>query len=1677
MNFFKQTLLIVVSLIFSINTFAQITYTSVATGDWEDASTWDQASVPGASDHVIVAGGHTVTVDGNNTSITNLAINSTAVLNNGNKGLQIDGNLLVNGTYTGSKALEFTGGAGQTIDGVGVIKVDFNINGDAEIISSANLSIITSINIEIDVVVINYGKCTINYNLEGSNSGSTWINDVNSTLQLSNELFPANKGVLNASAVGNTVIYNSEVNFQNIFTPLGNTYYNIEFTGVKEKKAQSDLYILGNLIINGGILDPNDYTLYVSGNWTSFSEFIEGSGLVVFNGTDDQTLVRPGGELFYNCQINKSSGTLLLNDQVTISNSLTMTSGNIDVGSKTITLGIDDANIGSISHTSGNVIGKFERWIVSSASPTAYLFPVGTASDFRPAYPTFLEIQTEGKIAFEFIPENPGNDLDTDPIDDGVDIYNTFVDGYWDLTIDNNFGLHNNHKFDLDLFGTNFIAFTIDAETRLLYRDDSGSPWEAVGTHGTNSAPMVQRTDLGKNQVPGQFSFGDDTQCTPPVTLSITGSIDLCTGASDEIYSVTNNAGSTYEWMIEGGTQTSGTGTNSITVDWGTVGMIGNVTVMEQNSCTYGEAVVLDVNVHSIQASEITGKINIPENTLGENYSVIPNSGYTYSWTITGGTVATGTGTDNITVDWGTAGAGNVSVTSQYAGCSVSPATDLDVNVYIVINSVKTGNWNDAATWDCNCIPDISDNIRIVNPNTVTLDANEEINHFTVDAGATLDMLSKSFTCTGDITVDGTITGTVDIVLNGTGNIDGTGIISAGDIVLEGNRTILSSALLTVSSGDINLNNAGNFMVVNNGQITIANDIVGGTNTEKYWTNAVNSTLNIGGVLLVDGLLIAEAEGNTVNFNGAGDQTIKGPENGYWNLTASNLGVKSLDIINLGSLNVKGNLKIEGSTQLDQAIYINIGGDWINTSTNADPFIEDFFGLGLVTFNGTGDQIITCLNTETFNELTIESTSNTILSAGTSVTVKAETTLDGTLTLKSPAGEGPSASFIDNGTISGSGSMHAERFFSANKFHYVSSPIQAGGNAGSDLFTTHPSGNFNPNFYSYNEGLDIDDEPLTAPFGDFDSNNLVAGWLEAHDGGTTNVEMNVTQGYAFWTDQSQNITYIGDPNTDDKIVSGLSYTDNDPLPGTLPNYYDGWNLVGNPYPSAIDWDLAKVERNNLDDGIYVWDGTQYASYAGGTSGGSGNLTKEIAPMQAFFVHATSDPGSLTFKNTHRVHSSVNYLKSGNKNTDVKPNFVRLKMQANGYSDYTVIYFKSNATDGFDGVFDAFKLYSPSYMPNIPHIYSVTTNDATPLSINVLPENSMDNLIVPLYIKIGKTGTYTISLDEFNFENNHVYFVDTYENNEIYLNTESLGNYSFTCSAGDLSDRFELHFFNNNAPVVQNQIPETEILEDDLLELVISPNAFIELDANDKISGYTARLATGNELPEWLSFNSETATFTGQPENENVGVIVIEIGAYDRMGATDYQQFNLNIINTNDAPYVANKIENQSVKLNRLFTFEIPENVFDDIDINDVLTIYTEELPEWLKYSPDSRTLSGYPEITGNFEIKIFAKDIAGETTSDFFELNVENIDVEFINIYPNPNAGVFTLGINSNVNIEGMYVNITNIAGKRVFSEKITELYQEINIRNQPKGVYFLNLLPADNGVNLKKLSFKIILN
>ncbi|MFN0158087.1 MAG: T9SS type A sorting domain-containing protein [Bacteroidota bacterium] len=214
--------------------------------------------------------------------------------------------------------------------------------------------------------------------------------------------------------------------------------------------------------------------------------------------------------------MNNAAG-LALSGNLAISGTLTLTNGDITTGANTLTVGTGTSVLGSVSRTSGKVIGNFRRWFAASTVSNA-LFPIGTASHYRPASISFTSAPSAGgTLAASFVASDPGeNGLPL--VDVAESIVNCSVDGYWVLTAAN--GLTGG-LYSLGLTATGFASVSDFLTLRILKRNNSANPWTLNGNHangtGSNAVPTANRTGMSGFS---EFGIGGTSDNPLPIQLS-----------------------------------------------------------------------------------------------------------------------------------------------------------------------------------------------------------------------------------------------------------------------------------------------------------------------------------------------------------------------------------------------------------------------------------------------------------------------------------------------------------------------------------------------------------------------------------------------------------------------------------------------------------------------------------------------------------------------------------------------------------------------------------------------------------------------------------------------------------------------------------------------------------------------------------------------------------------------------------------------------------------------------------------------------------------------------------------------------------------------------------------------------------------------------------------------------
>lgn len=361
----------------------------------------------------------------------------------------------------------------------------------------------------------------------------------------------------------------------------------------------------------------------------------------------------------------------------------------------------------------------------------------------------------------------------------------------------------------------------------------------------------------------------------------------------------------------------------------------------------------------------------------------------------------------------------------------------------------------------------------------------------------------------------------------------------------------------------------------------------------------------------------------------------------------------------------------------------------------------------------------------------------------TYVTVESGATLDitsGNLVLTSDASG--DASLIDFGSVtySGGGEASVQRYLTQGQWHLVSSPVSATqtGMFLGDYFQNHAESN--------------------------------DGWTDI---GSESFNLGIMKGYALWSVEAGPTTEVFTGTTN-------SGTQNKAFTQTG----QGWNLMGNPYPSALDWDAVTLPPQ-LNGAIWLFDPTigangDYVYYING--GGAANTTTQYIPSgQGFFVRATGGAGTLTLDNNSRVHNGQAFYKTTEKELLV------LKVNGNNITSQTAIRFDENATQKADRLFDVYKIVSDK--PDVPNLFTKAENEN--MAINTLP-SIKGNEIVPMWFRAGMSGKYTINATQIEtFSSETPIYIEDMETGEIQ-NMREITDFVFDYKSG--SDKSFLVYF-------------------------------------------------------------------------------------------------------------------------------------------------------------------------------------------------------------------------------------------------------------------------------------------
>ena len=375
----------------------------------------------------------------------------------------------------------------------------------------------------------------------------------------------------------------------------------------------------------------------------------------------------------------------------------------------------------------------------------------------------------------------------------------------------------------------------------------------------------------------------------------------------------------------------------------------------------------------------------------------------------------------------------------------------------------------------------------------------------------------------------------------------------------------------------------------------------------------------------------------------------------------------------------------------------------------------------------------------------------------------------------------------------------------AEDWHFLASPVEEQTIADTSNWT--PAGS-----YGDDTGYDLYvwDEPTSCWI--YDQNTSVSPtWNEVHP----TAHFVQGRGYLYALQDSDVVkTFTG--NLGNGTVSYSVTADG--TAGTTEDY-KGFNLIGNPYPSSIDWtdddgysrSMLPLDGSGYDVWIWSTENNNYGVFNSAGSSGTNGVTQYIAPSEGFFILAENG-GTFDFNNDARVNANsgawVKSAVAGSERIEVS---VQAK-STEGYGGDEVLLDLGNTanTGGALKLFSQVETAPGLYLPLEDEYY--TTRHLT---------DTVENKTIELGFKAGCEGDYTLTCSYDPSDLSTIYLKDNLTGTIHNFGEEDA--YSFSASSGNTASRFVLYF---------NTCPETLSAEEEINAKVYVSSGNLVIDLSE-----------------------------------------------------------------------------------------------------------------------------------------------------------------------------------------------------------------------------------------------------
>lgn len=1005
---------------------------------------------------------------------------------------------------------------------------------------------------------------------------------------------------------------------------------------------------------------------------------------------------------------------------------------------------------------------------------------------------------------------------------------------------------------------------------------------------------------------------------------------------------------------------------------------------------------------------------------------------------------------------------------SKAGGGTLTLGSDITVNGTLTF----TNGSFDAA----NHILDLKGNF-VTNATSILTNAQVTFSGTTLISGST----APTF---GNVVISGTVTPNVNYRING--NITNSGTLNAGTgSVTFGGTTVISGG--SNSFNNVTILGSSSLTAPASGLISVAGNFVNsGTFTHNSGTVVFNGTSSISGSTL---------------FNNV---TVQGTLNAPSNLRlAGNLNVNGTFNANSGNITFEGT----GAQRLDRTsgsgtAIIDLYNVTINKPSNTFSVASTIPG----TVFRVANQFEIVQNGTSGTDVDFDGPSN-----------------DGTLVLRSTDQRTAIIAAVPSGTAV-TGNITVERYIpngsGTRTYRYFAPPVAGSTVAdwqqeiaitGQFSDASTGVGNQNtPSMYRYEETMGGVWNNRYLPYPD--NIALPASSFPLESG----------RGYAvyMYSTGTPTLSTRGTLRTGDVNIT-LTATGSEPDAA-------GFNLVGNPYPAPIDWDLVSIP-GGVSSTISLKDNVDNAGAGAGNfvyyvQGGPnvGAFTGVIASGQAFWVESTVNT-TLTFSEANKASVSNPVV----VREKALANVLRIHLNGNNRHDESVIWLQEEATDGVDLRFDARKKINDHL-----NLYTLFEGSNARYAINGLKDFGCSrtfklgisdinadsaNVVTP--------GSYTLSFSELETFTTPYEFllVDKFRNEVVNLRNQAVYSFDITSDPKTFGeDRFEL-------VVSQPTFARDNVLNFE--DVCSNAGASITIEGSNPSVSYFVKDVQGQAISEVVKGNGNALVLTVPAakltEGLNKLMVYAQSGACEALPLENtidlrvdpiYNEFDVETVNScgvgsatltasglsQEASYYwyDTELSTEPVAIGSVFQTPVLEKsktyfvaarnvlgcegqrievkaevkqaepaVISLVEGGVLTTNYTGNLQWYLDDEPIEGATNQelLPVQSGTYKVVV---DAGGCQTSAYYEFSVTGIEERLganVAVYPNPTKDRVVVELrNLDPAVSVLMNNMGQTVGTAEFSVQNGVQSAEFDLTNASAGVYLLRIRQGAQNVYLR---------